>query len=310
MSDETSWKRWVKTMQLCANRASVAFNLIPRGLARSHLTLALALLAITVLPGCAMLRGCFGPPPCPLPADLPLQDLVRHLNGNSVSLTSWRATNVEISSRGPIGLPVSLSAMLAVEAPRNFRLVANSPYGGNEVDLGSNAEQFWFWSKRSEEKYVFTARHDQMARALQRFPIPFEPDWVIEALGVIPIDEREVALEPGPAGSHRANLVSQRVSPQGEPVRKVTVVDTCHGLILEHGLFDASGRMIARAVLSGHYRHPTSAVVLPSRVDLEWPPAKLALTLKLGKIDVNPPLGAPHWTLPVIPNTPVMDLGR
>lgn len=268
------------------------------------------------LPGCVFFgrwfdRNPYGPKaPCQLPPNATLPDLVRHVNDNAIRLTSWRATNVRISARGLMSMPGSVSAFLAVEAPRNLRLTANSPFGGREVDLGSNADQFWFWSNSSEQKYVFTARHDQMARALERFPIPFEPDWLIEALGVIPVDEREVALEPGAQGSRRASLVCERVSPQGQPVRKVTVIDTCHGLILEHSLFDAQNRLIARAVLSGHYRDALSGAVIPGRVDLDWPSAKLALTLELGPIEINPPMQPALWTLPSIPDSPVLDLGR
>jgi hypothetical protein len=206
---------------------------------------------------------------------------------------------------------MSVSALLAVEAPRNFRLMASS-VAGPEVDLGSNADQFWFWAKRVEksQQYVFTARHDRLVQAQQRFRIPFQPDWLIEVLGVIPLDESELVYEPGPPGSHRANLISQRVSPQGEPVKKVTVVDTCHGLILEHALYNAQGNLIARACLLGHYNDPVSRAVLPSVIDLEWPPAQLGLTLSLGPMEVNPSLPPQTWALPSIPDYPVVDLGR
>lgn len=267
------------------------------------------------MPGCALRgrwfdRNPYGPhAPCQLPAEVTVPDLVQHINVNSLKLSSWRAFSVRISSRGPVGFPVSIAANLAVEAPRNLRLTANSP-GGPELDIGSNAEQFWFWSRRSEDKYVFTARHDQLARAQQRFPIPFQPDWLIEALGVIQLNEREVALEPGPPGSRRASLISERTSPQGQPVRKVMVVDTCHGLILEHALYDASNRLLARAVLSGHIRDPYTQAVLPGRIDLEWPPAKMSLVLELGPIEANPALPQQLWTVPTIPDYPALDLGR
>lgn len=266
---------------------------------------------------CVALCGCatWGKPysryaRCQLRPNMPLPELVEYLNQNINRLGSWRATRARIAMRGPGGVPLSISASLAIEAPRNFRLLASS-LTGREVDLGSNPDQFWFWNRRDEQnKFVFTCRHDQLARAQQRFPIPFQPDWIMEALGVIPLNPGEFVLESG-TKPHRARLIAQRVSPQGQPVTKVVEVDTCHGLVLEHALFDATGRLIARATLSGHYQDSASGVVLPGRVDLEWPTEQLSLAIHLGTIEVNP-VGIPPgtWGVPAMPDYPIRDLGQ
>lgn len=287
-----------------------------KGMPRSaRLVKMLLLLALSgPLPGCAWCRSFFvvnpyGPgAPCQLVADMPLPELVAHLNRTAERVTALRAAQFKIHSRGAGFEPIPLSASLMVETPRNFRLVASSLMGP-EVDLGSNSEEFWFWAKRAQ-KHIFMARHDQIARAQQRFPIPFQPDWLIEAMGVIPLNEAELTYEPGVPGSNRASLVSQRISPQGRPVRKVTVVDTCHGVIVEHVLYDETGRLIASARMSEHYREPLADVVLPARIDLDWPQEQLGLTMTLGRMEVNPSLPLQAWTLPSYPGYPVVDLGR
>ena len=270
----------------------------------------LMLLASIVVAGCA--QDPYGPGArCRLVADPPLPDLVAHLNQNIERMASLRASNARIRSSEPGAAPITLSATMAVEAPRNFRLVASSILG-SEVDLGSNDEQFWFWMKRAPQgqKYVFTASHDRLAQAQQRFPIPFQPDWLIEALGVIPIDPSEITYEPGPPGSHRATLVAQRVSPGGLPVTKTTVVDTCHGLVLEHGLYNERGQLIARAVLSGHYNDRATNLPLPRQIDLDWPQAQLKMAITLGPVEVNSVSAPQAWQLPAIPGYPVVDLGQ
>ena len=278
----------------------------------------LFVLAITVssfAPGCVQFRNwCgqrFSPPPlpCELPDDMTQAELVTYLNENTKKIWSWRTTRGSISVHGRGILVPSVGAMIAVESPRNFRLVASSPMG-NEVDLGSNEEHFWFWNKHSEEKYVYQASHDQEPERMRRFPIPFQPDWIMETLGVIGIDpDQELTMQPPQPGSHTVLLMADRVSPQGFKVRKVTAVDLCRGVIREHALYDARGQLIARAVLSNHYRDQKSQAVLPSTIQLEWPQANLNLTMNFSDIEVNPPkIPRQTWTVPNIPDSPVRDM--
>src|SRR5262245_35815809 len=167
---------------------------------RPALLLVLALASAQT--GCAWTRNLCGlqppPPPCVLAADATKDDVVAYLNENTRKIHSWRTDRAKIRTRG---VPVPLDAYIAVESPRNFRLIVKAPMGPREADLGSNQEHFWFWNKQNQEKCVFQARHDEPAK-LKRFPIPFQPDWIIETLGVIDIDPEEVAMHPGPAGSN------------------------------------------------------------------------------------------------------------
>src|SRR5262249_54991683 len=94
------------------------------------------LLTLLVAGACGMLGGCiwgrqwfgqrepFGPrAPCALKPNATADEIVAYLNQNTGRIQSWRAEHVTIS--GP-GSPFSANAMLAVEAPRNFRLRAVS----------------------------------------------------------------------------------------------------------------------------------------------------------------------------------------
>jgi hypothetical protein len=247
-----------------------------------------------------------------LPDDVTQAEVVNHLNANTTKLLAWKTTKATIVARGGGIINPRVGAMIAVESPRNFRLVAANPMGGNEVDLGSNQDHFWFWNRRSEEKYVYQARHDQVPERMRRFPIPFQPDWIMETLGVIEIDpEMQLEMRSGPAGSHTVFLTADRVSPQGFKVRKVTAVDLCQGVIREHALYDARGELIARAVLRDHthFRDKESDVVLPRTIELEWPQARLSLTMTFSEIEINPPrISSQTWTIPNIPDNPIRDM--
>ena len=292
---------------LCPRRQK---RFLPPFLVRAIFCL-LILACVICLPGCAAWRGCFyHKPVCVLTPDATAAEIMAHLNANVTKLSAWRSTDVKIRVSGPGGLPVLLSAVLAVESPRKMRLMVNS-LAGNEFDMGSNPDRFWFWMRRGEPRRVLTASHEQMAVAQQRLQIPFEPDWVIEALGVIPIDPEKTTLQKPGLNSRIVHLVSQRVSPQGHLLRKVIVVDTCQGVVVEHVLYDANGGLIAKASFGDHRADAASGVVLPRRIKLHWPQTGMALTMDLRNIEVNPrAMPDQTWQLPHYPNYPLLDIGR
>lgn len=277
----------------------------------------LALAAGCSLSGCVPFRNWCGqrfatpPPPCALSDDATQDEVVNYLNDNTNKIQAWRTTRATIVTRGGGILTPRVGAMIAVESPRNFRLVATHPVtGGNEVDLGSNLAHFWFWNKHSEEKYVYQARHDQEPERMRKFPFPFQPDWIMEALGVRKINpENELEMRPGQPGSHIVFLMADCVSPQGFKLRKVTAVDLCRGVIREHALWDAHGKLVARAVLADYIRDKKSDAMIPTKIDLEWPQAKLGLTMTLSDIEVNPErISKQTWTIPNIRDNPILDM--
>jgi len=203
---------------------------------------------------------------------------------------------------------IPLSADIAVEKNRHLRIVVNS-VAGNELDIGCNSDVFWFWAKRQEPAAVMYASHDQIDLVRETLQIPFEPDWLMEALGVAEISSEGVSLEQLPGNSKTAKLVSQHTTAEGRQIRKSITVDTCHGRVLEHSIWDANGRRIAYAEFSNHRLDPASGVVLAHHIRLEWPQAEISLAMDLGQVEVNP-VGLPEriWDMPHMPGYPVMNL--
>jgi hypothetical protein len=275
-----------------------------------------ALTLVTSTSGCVAIRtwfGCgpVGPAQCVIAEDATAQEIVVHLNENTHKLRGWRTTKAKIATRGNMLVP-RVDASIYIESPRNFRLVADGPLGGKEVDFGSNAEQFWFWVKRNEDKQVIVASHDLGPERMRKFPFPFQPDWIMETMGVIEINpDEELSLEPGPPGSYLVSLIANRASPQGFKVRKVTVVDRRSGVIHEHSLWDARSQLIAKATLSQYVRDKSSTALIPTKIELEWPQAQVGLTMTLAEVDVNPArFPASAWTLPKFRDYEVLDLSR
>jgi hypothetical protein len=262
--------------------------------------------AVTSFTGCV---APFGLRKCEIAKNLPFPDLVAHLNRNIDQIDSWNCNYVTVKAHGAAMLAPSLAASMAVERPRNFRL-QGTILSSNVVDLGSNDERFWVWVKNDEDPMILTARHDCLRAAQEQLPLPFEPDWLIEALGVIPLDEHEIEYEKSPSDPKKCFFRRQRKAPDGTPVELVSTVDTCLGVIVDHSLSDRAGNMIALAKMGEHEHDGRTGIVLPHMVKLSWPQLGLALSLKMGAIEVNPKtLSAKRFAMPEIANCPVHDIG-
>ncbi len=252
-------------------------------------------------------------PPCVLDPGVTQAQLVEHLNKNIIGspkhggLVSWRANNAKIHVTG---IPLALPANIAVESSRNLRIVVSNPMTrGQEVDIGSNAERFWFWSK--DAPGIMTCQHEDVHVAMSHMnlPIQIEPDWLMEIFGVIPINNDEYTMVRSQVGT--AELVAARQTPDGKIMERIIVVDTCQGVITEHALKEPGGEIIARAKLDKYFESP-SGVLLPMVYQIEWPAAKVSMTINLNNPEANPATLAHNtslWEVPSIPGVRVVDVG-
>lgn len=271
-----------------------------------------------LLCGCSLPHWMHPREPCAFQPGASKEELIAFINANITGnenksgLHSWWSNAAKLRLTGT-GMPVPpLDASIAVEAPRNLRLqVFNPVMGSKEVDIGSNTEEFWIWSKDSSQ--VAMVKHEDVPMAMSQLsmPVPINPDWLMEVFGVIPLDPEEFQ-EIRPASSPgEMELVAVRQSPTGESVEWGIRIDTCRGRILEHTMRRPGGPVIARALLGRYVSSPGSAAI-PTTIRLEWPQTGIGMTLSLAQTEVNPPALAGNrqiWTLPHINGAEVVDLG-
>jgi hypothetical protein len=245
--------------------------------------------------------------PRALPAAPTLEDVVRVVNDNSSRVQSLYTTDASISS----GLLPSISANIALDRPRRFRLRAETGLTGPEVDLGSNDELFWFWVRRNQPPAIFYCRHDQFATSPARQIIPVEPHWLIEALGLAWFDPNEQHAGPAAVGAGRLSIRTTRQTLLG-PVTKVTTVDDSRGWVLEQHLYDQRNQLIASALTSRHQHDPATNVTLPREIEIRWPATQLTMQIyikswRINTLDAN---AGSLWTMPEFPGWNPVDLGN
>jgi len=125
-----------------------------------------------------------------------------------------------------------------------------------------------------------------------RLPFPFQPEWVIEALGM---------AEYNPADNYRVvpvrntyELINE-VNYQGQRVQKVTVFSRGRKMqVTDHLLRDARGGLICQAHIDDVAN--VGGVFVPKKITLHYPVEKLTIALKLFSnprdVTINQPIDA------------------
>lgn len=246
--------------------------------------------------------------PSVLTAGASAAQIVAAVNANTGRVHSYVAPNASISLPS---LPVAplLSGNIAYERPRRFRLRAGTVLSGSEVDIGSNDERFWMWSKRNEPPAMLHARHDQYAASAARGALPIEPSWLVEALGLVTVDQAAASATALPRGN---GLVELRWSAQGPSglTQRVMVVDAARAWVVEQHVYDAAGQLLASARAERFRYFEQAQASLPQVVHVSVPAAGLDLRIDVGTPSVNVVPGDANqlWAMPVIQGCPQVDL--
>ena len=247
------------------------------------------------------------PLPRVLPPQASLDQVVAAIHDNTSRVRSATATQAVLVVPG---VP-RLSARLACEPPRRFRLQAQTSITGPELDIGSNDDLFWIWLRQHQPPITAFCRHDQYAQSQARRLLPIRADWMPELLGLVnfrPDDSHE-----GPFQLPDGRLeIRSRLDAGGEPIMKSTILDGTTGLVAEQHLFTPAGERLASIRTTRYRVDAASGAALPHLVEISWPASGVEFKLELTSITVNGPSPDPAqlWQMPAYPGYEPVDLAK
>jgi hypothetical protein len=245
----------------------------------------------------------------PLPRTIPpqptLEQVIAAVHDNTQRVRSCMATQAVLAVPG---VP-RLSARVACEPPRRFRLQAQTAITGPELDIGSNDDLFWLWLRQHKPPVVAFCRHDQYAQSAARRLLPIRADWMPEMLGLVTFRPEDRHQGPFPLADGRLEIRSTISLPDGE-LLKSTILDGTTGLVAEQHLFTAAGERLASVRTSRHRVDPPSGAALPHLVEVSWPASGVDFTIELASIVTNSSAGDPGqlWQMPAYPGYEPIDL--
>jgi hypothetical protein len=245
------------------------------------------------------------PLPRVLPPQASLDQIVAAVHDNTSRVRSATATQAVLVVPG---VP-RLSARLACEPPRRFRLQAQTSITGPELDIGSNDDLFWIWLRQHQPPITAFCRHDQYAQSQARRLLPIRADWMPELLGLVNFRPGDSHEGPFPLPDGRIEIRS-RLDAGGEPAMKSTILDGTTGLVAEQHLFTPAGERLASVRTTRYRVDPGSGAALPQLVEVSWPASGIDFKLELSSITVNGPSPDPAqlWQMPAYPGYEPVDL--
>ena len=235
------------------------------------------------------------PRPAPKHEPLDLEAFISEHNRNAEMIQSLEAKPAIKVAAGRRAFPVD--GRMALERPRNFRLELSSKLG-NAADLGSNDEEFWFWVSNREDPSIYWCKYAD----LETSPLAatYQPDWIIEAMGlkpISPVEADQIRTQPGPDPETTA-LIFPATRNRTENYTRVLVVSNRERRIKQLRIHAAneSKALIAQAEPGDYKDYPAHAdkpgsaqetCYLPERLVLDWKRDQLKLDVMLREVTLN-----------------------
>jgi hypothetical protein len=242
-----------------------------------------------------------------------LRQLTQAINANSAAV---RQLSCDVHVRID-GVP-PLSGTLIVEKPRRMRLKAGL-VGISEmgIDVGSNDDEFWVWNKTAIGGQVPTIlhdRHNEFALSAARQSLPLEPQWVIDAIGLMTLPEDATLQGPFVRPDGRYEL-RQELTTAGGKTTKTIVVDSKTGLVYQQSIYDANQNLLAYVDAVHHEYFAEHQTSLPRQIKIVaiGPDRKRnTLTVDLAGHKINQLYGDPdrQWLRPQPADAQSIDLAR
>ncbi len=250
------------------------------------------------LAGLLLLAGCSNVNPRPKPPSSrqsrwdgkpTAPSMVAYLSENARLLPALTCEDITLDCRQGKESGV-VTGRMDCQKPKNFRLTAKLSFQPI-VDMGSNDQEFWYWISKANPPYVYHCTHEALSRGGVRMPFPFQPEMLLDSLGMGEFDATKKYDVRVTAAN--VELIEQATSPQGQPIQKVTVFNRSprgdQPTVAAHILRDAQGRKICEAVVT-HARHdPATGAELPVRVTLNWPDQQVEMKMKLDNLRIVQP---------------------
>ena len=185
------------------------------------------------------------------------------------------------------------------------------------VDVGSNSELFWIWNKASlpgQPPAIYFARQQDYHHLQNRAALPIEPQWIIDASGLVEFSPNDVHHGPFTNAGGRLTMHTVRQTASGS-VTRVTTIDPNSARILQQAVYDSANRLIAYSNSSDYRFYEDQQISLPRRIELHVisPDGQdLKLVLEAGDYKINALYGDPDqmWTMPNPAGIPRVNLAQ
>jgi hypothetical protein len=253
---------------------------------------------MTVLIGVALwMKSSPKPPPPPTfiaqpireeakPAPKVVPELIQEVNQRNAAITSVACDRL-LARTWERGLPFKLRGSLYYEKHLNFRMRFVSAFG-EELDIGSNNDIFWYWSRRDKHPGLYYAAYEDYQRT--RLKTPFNPVFLRRILGLENINVEDARL-----GENEEHMVvmHKEVNSMGKNINFSIFINKADKRIGGALITDMAGTPLASAEIQ-----ECTSDGLPTKIVIVWFEEDHTLVLELTNPRANVSVSDTNWSPP------------
>ena len=221
--------------------------------------------------------------------------LILEINKVNSLVTSFSCDHISIQTWYK-GLRTKSQGELYYEPENKFRFFAQSVMG-EECDMGSNDNFFWFWSKRMKEPGLFYARYEDFHKT--RLKTPLNPMWLRSSLGLDPIDLKNANISETPK---EYIIIQPTLNSIGDRVFAYTIVDKSNKCIRGFSLLNSSNEVIASVEI-------TRSKGTIDKILYSWNEEDRTMQMNFQSPSFNHAIDRKFWDMP-INHSPKIDMGK
>jgi hypothetical protein len=227
-----------------------------------------------------------------LPAPPPV---IAEVNARNDQIKSFVCEDVSIKFLHK-AVKLRLNGRMHYEKDQKFRLTVSSIVG-QEIDVGSNTIEFWFWSKRMTPSSLHFAKHEDYQKT--RMKTPFSPFLLMDSLGLSHLN-----VDTGKVVETNKSYIWVEPSKNsiGQPITRMTFINKQNKRIDGFTICTEDGKVIA----SGEVMEWKGD--LPSQILYVWTEEGISMLIELNNPQKNVAIAQNLFNRPNI--QPQVDMGK
>lgn len=169
---------------------------------------------------------------------------------------------------------VNSHAVLYAHKPKSIRIIAE-----NELDLGSNNDIFWFWSKRLDDGKLYFCKQENLSQS--KLKLPLNPLSILENINLVDIDNDYTSIQ-----YNNFYLLHKKIN------NKIKVKLVKDEKVIGNYLLGEKGQTLYSSEVL------TFESNIPSKIEIKWFEENIYMILELKEIQTNVVINDKYWQKP------------
>jgi len=217
------------------------------------------------------------------------------INNNNSKIISIFAEDITIQLKQ--NATIVVHGRLAMQKSNLFRLNVWHDIFGQEMDIGSNNDIFWFWSKRMNKSTLYYSKHEDLNKTLLKTPL--NPAWLIESMNLNTIDIKNIEVAKF---KNFWAIIQQRISALGENVTIVTLIDPKKTAVIGRYLYNQQGKLVASTEVQEFSIDQKTNILIPKKLYIIWYSEGITMEWQLNNPKINVIIPNNLWLIPNMKN--------